>query len=172
MPDDIEDFIRRAAERRKQQQQGQPAQRKPAERPAAPVPAQPRVPLAAPLKPAPVVEAEIVSAEVVEHVSSHVATHLSTTQFDQRAAQLGEETALADDRLEARLHQKFDHQLGRLTPTSVTNTAMPGAATTSERPTMLHVISPGSLVEMLRSPQQIRNAIILSEILARPEHRW
>jgi hypothetical protein len=181
MADEIEEFIRRAAERRKQQAQGQqPARRPPAQQPAAqkppaqrpPAPPKPRPPLAPPMSPRPVVEAEVVSAELAEHVSSHVASHLDTHQFAERAAHLGEETALSDDRLEARLHQKFDHRVGRLTKTSlnqVEDIPDPGQRLAAAPAVSL---SPQALVQMLQSPQQLRGAIILKEVLDRPEHNW
>lgn len=168
MSDEIEEFIRRAAERRKQTQ-GQ-GQRKPATRPqeSQPQPAQqrPRPRLAQPE----VVEAEIVSAEVVEHVSGYVAQHLSSQQFTERASHLGEETALADDKMEAHLHQKFDHQIGRLAPSTLDKQS--AAATAGAAPTVSYISSSADLANLLRSPQSIRNAIILSEILNRPEHLW
>lgn len=170
MADEIEEFIRRAAERRKQQGQRKPppkAPPPPVRPPAAPptIANKPRTPLASTLFGPPVVEAEIVSAQVVDEVSAHVASHLSTQQFTERASHLGEETALADDRLEAHLHQKFDHQLGTLTRSTM---SAPATVTSGPAPTL----SPSAVVEMLRSPQQIRNAIILSEVLARPDHQW
>jgi hypothetical protein len=172
MSDEIEDFIRRAAERRKQQQgqaQGQRRPQPPRATPPVQPPARPRT-LATPISQPAVVEAEVIPAEVIEHVSSYVTTHLDTRQFGERASHLGEQTALADDRLEARLHQKFDHQVGRLTKGSVNEVAdIPDPVAG-----MLQTSSPSStaresLVAMLRSPQSIRNAIIMNEILSRRE---
>lgn len=172
MSDEIDDFIRRAAERRRQQGQGQGQRRagrpqqgqgqgKPAQRQRVPRPN--------------VVDAEVVSAEVIDDVARQAGRSLENQAFDQRAAQLGEETAQADDRLEARLHQTFDHQLGRLQQTSAAGpqatarsaTDVAASVTTAAGNEML-----AFLVDALRSPQQVRQAIILSDILQRPEHRW
>ena len=174
MSDEIDDFIRRAAERRRQQGQGQGQRRaarpqqgqgqgqgKPSQRSRATRPN--------------VVDAEVVSAEVVDDVARQLGRPLDSQGFDQRAAQLGEETAQADDRLEARLHQTFDHQLGRLQQTS---TAAPQATARSATDVAASVTTAAGnemlafLVGALRSPQQVRQAIILSDILQRPEHRW
>ena len=168
MSDEIDDFIRRAAERRRQQGQAQrraarsqQGQGKPAQRARLPRPE--------------VVDAEVVSAEVVDDVAMHAGKPLDSRGFDQRVAQLGEETAQADDRLEARLHQTFDHQKGRLQQTSSaspqatarTATDMAASVTTAAANEVLL-----QLVGALRSPQHVRQAIILSDILQRPEHRW
>ncbi len=161
MSDEIEEFIRRAAERRKQSQ----GQRKPETRPQSQSPSRPRS-----LPQQDVVEAEIVSAEVVEHVSSSVAQHLSNRQFADRASHLGEETALADDKLEAHLHQKFDHQIGRLGKSTLKDQDL--GETAGSAATVGYVSSSQVLADLLRSPQSIRNAIILKEILDRPEHFW
>lgn len=168
MSDEIDEFIRRAAERRRQQGQGQRRAARPQQGQGKPS-QRPRVPRSD------VVDAEVVSAEVVEDVAMQVEKPLDSRGFDQRAAHLGEETAQADDRLEARLHQTFDHQLGRLQQTSSvgpqatarTATDVAASVTTAAANEMLTF-----LVGALRSPQQVRQAIILSDILQRPEHRW
>ena len=73
-----------------------------------------------------------------------------------------EETAVtqADERMAERLHQKFDHSLGRL--------AKPRVSSQSEdEPVQLQ--SPAALIAAaLREPQNVRQAIILSEIMKRP----
>ncbi|HTN76283.1 MAG TPA: hypothetical protein VL096_13590 [Pirellulaceae bacterium] len=160
MSDEIEDFIRRAAERRKKQNK---AGNKPAARPAAP-PKKQRTPLPS------VVEAEIVEPPLRENISSYVASHLGSQALTEHASHLGEETALADDRLEARLHQKFDHKLGRLTRSTLDDSAQ--HSTASAPPSQSIPNTPEAIAEMFRSPLQIRNAFILSEIFARPEHLW
>lgn len=167
MSDEIDEFIRRAAERRKQGQ----GQKKPAravqQAPATP-PARER------LRPA--LAPEIVDAEVVEDVSAHVSRHLNTREFEQRASHMTDQVDQADDRVEARLHQTFDHQLGRLktsgtaagaAPTVRSATDVAAIVTTADSNQMLTF-----LINGLRTPQNVRQAIIFSEILARPEHRW
>ncbi len=82
----------------------------------------------------------------------------------QHAQRLGEEVALADDRMLAQLQQKFDHRVGTLAPSS--------ASTISPQD-----ISPGSSAarefrELLARPGGMRQIIIANEILRRPEERW
>ena len=94
-----------------------------------------------------------------ENVEQHVARHLSTKEYDERAEHLGERVALADDRLEARLEQTFEHQLGRL----------------SHSEEIVQEVGPSvadEVRELLSKPQGMRQLIVANEILRRPEERW
>jgi hypothetical protein len=138
---DIEAFLRRAAERRGQ-----------VKRP--------------PIEIMELVEAEIVDAEPVG-VGSHVASHLDTSGFTERASHLGERAGLADDDMDAHLHAKFDHRLGSLglQPSQVELVeAQTSVDTGSDRAS--------DLLQLFRSPRHLQQAIILSEILQRPTDRW
>ncbi len=169
MARDIEEFLRKAAERRKQAQQGggqpaapqRPAQPAPVpqQRPVAPPPAQrqpysppPTTPSRQPPQRQPV-EAEVVWSNR-ESVAAHVQAHISTRSIAEHASQLGQEVGLADDKLEQRLHEKFDHSVGTLGHLDTT-----GEGATSG----------DDLLQLLRNPQSLRQAILLSEILKRPE---
>jgi hypothetical protein len=114
-------------------------------------------------------EVEVVDAEVAElgdNVSRHVAQHLrGPQQIAEHARQLGEEVDLADDKLEARLHQTFDHKLGQLKKTASTTAATPHVAPSPD-------VTASELISMLRSPESIRDAFVMSEIFRRPDERW
>ena len=80
------------------------------------------------------------------------------------AERLGAEVALADDRLDARLHERFDHQVGRLSgeqPDAVAagDAALPASAAARVR-------------AILASPRGVREALVLNEVLRRPADRW
>ncbi len=167
MSDEIDEFIRRAAEKRKQGQgQRKPQRPKPAPPAAAPVARQ-----------RPKLAPEIVEAEIIEDISTSVSRNLNTQEFEQRAAHMTEDVDNADERVEARLQQNFDHKLGRLSqidstaagsaPTSRSATDTAAQVTTADENLMLTF-----LLKSFHTPQTIRQAIILSDILARPEHRW
>jgi hypothetical protein len=81
----------------------------------------------------------------------------------QRESHLGEQVALADDKVEAHLHATFDHELGRLRDTHSEDAYR---LRTSENPVA------GQIANMLKSPAGVRQAIILSEILSPPVDRW
>ena len=180
MADEVEEFLRRVAQMRAQaeaQARGQQQQRRPQPAPPQPPPAKPLVPPPPArlvparqevvyLEPA---EAEIVDAELTEigdSVGRHVTQHLSgTQQIGAHAQQLGHEVDLADDKLEARLHQVFDHQLGQLKSTASSTAAAPHASLAAD-------VTVSEMLQMLRSPQSIRDAIVMAEVLRRPDDRW
>ncbi|MEM1305761.1 MAG: hypothetical protein AAGG46_12740, partial [Planctomycetota bacterium] len=93
----------------------------------------------------------------------------------EQASGLSQRIAHADDMAEARIHQKFDHKLGRLdsssdsaaadamADTSTSTTSDGDEQSDSESPTAAE-----SIAAMLREPDNIRNAVILNEILRRP----
>ncbi len=175
MADEVEEFLRRVAQMRAQaeaqargQQQRPKPQAAPPPPPAPPPPARlvPARQEVVYLEPA---EAEIVDAELTEigdNVGRHVTQHLSgTQQIAAHAQQLGYEVDLADDKLEARLHQVFDHQLGRLKSTASSTAATPHASLAAD-------VTVSEMLHMLRSPQSIRDAIVMAEVLRRPDDRW
>ena len=169
MAGDIEEFLRRAAQRRAQQQQPPKPQIKPPQAPR-PKPAPP--PPVSPLQPEIIDEVEIVEPHVLSgsSVKAHVEDHMRAGVFDERISHLGEEVDRSDDRMEAHLHEVFEHQLGTL-----------GARTSAAADSTLDDDSPGqkrkpakptNYLQLLQNPTSVRHAIILSEILARPSDRW
>lgn len=195
MADEIEEFLRRAAMRRAAQQQAaqQAAQRQAPVQQAMPAPPPPPArPALAPAFPqSEAVEVEIVYDEPAlgAGVSSHVAQALDNRQFTERARHLGEEVGQADDKMGARLHRKFDHQVGQLR--STTASSVPAASTAQQSfdearqgaagaapagagdaAAQAAGVSASEIAQLLRTPRNIRHAIILNEILARPEDRW
>ena len=83
-----------------------------------------------------------------------------TEQIAEHTRHLGEEVDLADDKLEAHLHEVFDHQLGRLKKSTIEAGAQGRQAAVE--------VTAGQRSRR-RTPQSIRDAIIMSEILRRPE---
>ncbi|HPM80372.1 MAG TPA: hypothetical protein PLF81_06710 [Candidatus Anammoximicrobium sp.] len=165
---DLENLLREIAE----QQQGQPRPAPP--RPAPPRPAAQRAPQPRPAPQRPLasrsapVDAEVLDAEIVDAapvrrraaVAQHVEKHLDTSDVTVHAAQLGAEIGQADEKVEAHLHQKFDHDLSRISDPEDKAGAAAGAAFAAR------------IVELFRSPQSIQQAFILNEIINRPEQRW
>lgn len=108
-------------------------------------------------------ESETVPVEIVdprqEEVGQHVARHLSKKRVTEGAEHLGEEVALADDRIEMRLEEKFEHRLGSLEHKE---------QQVQERESSIAE----ELRQLLSQPQGMRQLIIANEILRRPEERW
>lgn len=191
MARDIEEFLRRAAERRKQGQgqsspapappvQREPPPEKPAQRladqqqrPAGeldpyrelprsieagqssaspappPVATPPRSRDASPKKPK------------RESIADHVRQAIVVSDVTENAMRLGQEVGLADEKLEARL-AKFDHSVGGLEGmTSIQDERVP-----TEGPDKSHLAV--ALLDLFKKPQTIRQSILVSEILKRP----
>ena len=97
-----------------------------------------------------------------EGVAEHVSHHLDTSQ-DDRASHLAEDINQADERLEEHIHDAFDHTVGALGHDEEGDSQGTGQVKKSARQ---------SLLQMLRSKSALRNAILISEVFERPEHRW
>ena len=98
-------------------------------------------------------------------VDAYVAQQMSgVAAIGQHAQRLGEEVALADDRMQAQLQQKFDHRVGTLTPVSASTVvpASAGAGNSAAR----------EFRELIARPGGMRQIVIANEILRRPEERW
>lgn len=113
------------------------------------------------------VDADIILAEPVhQSVTAHVQSDIDTTDLTGHAKHLGQQVGQADDKMDARVHQKFDHDISQIDDepsvwdTAPAASAGGGAGLASE------------VAAMLRSPNSIRQAVILSELLSRPEDRW
>jgi len=84
---------------------------------------------------------------------------------------------MADNQFDRHLHQAFDHKLGRLGPSVVEAPPPPptvepspdlsGATAVEIPPTFA-----AGLAAMLSDTDSVRQAIVLSEIIHRPEQRW
>ena len=113
---------------------------------------------------------EPVEAQVVEDAPRRLAPrleqqHLDTSQFDQRAKNMTHISREAEE-MASHVHQTFDHQLGTLGGRASASESESG---TAPQPTP----EPAApLAALLGDPHSLRNAIIMHEILARPEHRW
>ncbi len=164
MAGDIEEFLRRAAQRRAQQQQPQPRP------PAAPPKAQ--RPKPAPPRPVEILDAEVIEPDVSRgsSVEAHVKEHIRAGVFDEEISHLGEDVGKSDDRMEAHLHQVFEHDLGAL---GARTSAAADSSLDDDSPSQRQPPSkPTDFLALLQNPASIRQAIILSEILTRPSDRW
>ena len=146
--DEIEDFMHRAAQRK---------------------PIQIKRQTAAALSP---VVAEPVRAEVVVErlVGKQVKTHFNEQKFSKREANLGKEVAQTGSELNQRLHQVFDHNVGNLE--DAPDTA--GGSSSNKPPEVAAGTSlfTSGLFDLLSNPNSLRQAIVLNEVLRRPEDRW
>ena len=169
MSGDLEDFLKRAAERRQakaaQQKQSAPQKRVP---PQYSDRRTERTPKSVP--DAEIVEAQLVTASVVENVAVAQAVTGSQDRSRQEGRSGGRKATKADaapSRLarEAKASSKvFSADNSNSMPY-----AEPTATNGSQQSTGL---SAEDLIAMLKRPGGVQQAILLREILDRPEHRW
>lgn len=189
MARDIEEFLRKAAERRQQQKGGggkPPESRRPVARPQSP-PAQPRR-----VEPE-IVEAEVVEAEVVrarplksrvqkrqqqrpklkpaprpnlreESVAEHVRSHIDTSSIATHAENLGDRISSVHDKVDASIHQRLDHDLTAIDDTPSVTDSLSAAAMEDSGASMAQ-----QLRRMLENPKTVGHAILLAEVLRRPD---
>jgi hypothetical protein len=100
---------------------------------------------------------------VAEHVAEHVAD--STRQFSEEVSHLGERVKQADEQFDIQLQQKFDHELSSLAERRAPQTQAEAAV--APVPSQA-----AQIAALLASTDGVRQAIVLNEILRRPEDRW
>lgn len=161
MFDEIEQFIRKAAQaaqeaadraraeqeaKRRPPQQQQPPQRPPQRQ----KPRQQQRPQQA--RTPPRVLEPIIDAEVLQPIPR-------APLSGRPAEQLAYEVELADEKMQSHVHEVFDHKLGRLQQSA--DTSPPSGPAVNVKAVAFH--------ELLTQPGNLRNAVILAEILKRPE---
>jgi hypothetical protein len=166
---EIEEFLKRAEQRRGEGSRREGVAQRPPEppqrRPSSPEPPQRGQ---APLEPASSSDPE--PRRDFSSVSTSVEQHLGNRGFSQRAEHLADDIARADENMEEHLKQAFGHRVGTLgasTPGRLASTTDVAATISVDASSTIL-----ALADMLTSPQKIRQAIVLREILDRPEHRW
>lgn len=181
MNNEVEEFLRRAAQRRAQveaQLRAQAEARARGQGQAPPPRAEPpkRITAAAqnlsqqqqPIQ-ADVVELGVSGSRVGDSVSDHMR---HSQDFAAQVELLGDRVESADEDMTAHLHQTFGHAVGRLRKTTA-GPVQPTAATPSVAAIVIRDVSPAhGIAELLRNPQSVRNAILLAEVLNRPADRW
>ncbi len=143
--DPVEAFLRRAAEQR-----GARPAVAPRTEPE-PVPARPTMPSDSGQMPP-------------SSVADHVQRFLDSREFEERADRMGDDVEHAADDILEHLHAVFDRPLGTLGD-MVSVSAAAAAEPVSQVTTELAA----DIVELLRNPTNVRNAIVMQEILRRPE---
>ena len=177
MARDIEDFLRKAAERRQQQKSGggKPPENprtatRPQPQPAPPhrsepviVDAVPRLKQRKQLRPPPPKPAPRRNLRE-ESVAEHVRNHLDTSSIAEHANSLGDRIASVHDKVDANIHRRLDHDLTEIDDTpSVTDSLSHAAMQDSGEPMS------EELRRMLQNPKTVGHAIMLAEILKRPD---
>ena len=169
MARDIEEFLRRAAERRKQQQQKQqPARPQKARRVVEPVDIEiiEPVEVVKPVRAKPQTKKPRSTRKNLrdQSVAEHVRQHIDTSDVSEHAEHLGERIQHADDVIARRIRSKFDHDVGHLDDLpSVQDDSVP--VVEEDQASKIAM----DLLNMLSKPESVRQAILMSEILNRPD---
>lgn len=185
LADQIDAFLKQVQQAQQDQQDRARGKVRP-QRAAPPQPAEmpgaPRrrpEPLAGPQQPE-VVEAELIEPERVEPPPVKLRRAARQQKSPPRHGRppraipveraTAEPVDLADEKMAEHMQQVFDHEVGALADTSDAiheKDAIKKGSPTVEIPTTAQAIR-----DMLAEPQSVRKAVILSEILRRPEPRW
>lgn len=167
---ELDEFLRRAAAGGKAQAQPRPAapqqQAAPVRPQAAPARSAPRPaarqqPVVLVARPVPVHEAEALEEIHLEPTLGERLSQAGGPQLSSQTEQpLGAGVAEAQQRMSQQLTQDFDHKVGQLAGgRQAAKAAIPSTAA-------------AGLAALLASPADLRQAILINEILQRPEHRW
>jgi hypothetical protein len=178
--EEIEQFIRRATQQaetsgKSPRQAAPPRQLAPARQVAQPRKVAP-LPSSAPAKSQQPIKAQVVRERPVGgQVSEHVRKYLDEKEFAQRASSLGGEVAQADDKIEQHLRNVFEHKIshlaGRSGETAIAPAPLPTGFFQDEVPAVSAAAGVG-LAALLNNIDNLRQAIVLNEILQRPIDRW
>lgn len=157
---ELEDFLRRAAGGGGQQ----PARRPPPTPPARP---QARPPAARPVAAKPVMAEAADDLEIIESVADHMSHSGSESRFPSQLSSGPDETD--------NVSRKFDQRMGQFDSTQEQAHAAALAEPDTRAAKVVESMPPtgaAGLGAILASPTSLRQAILLKEILERPEHRW
>lgn len=140
MSRDLEEFLRMAAARRRMaREQGA--------RPAPP----------------PIIEAEVIEeVQVISPLKPTIKPRVDTREIVEHVAHLGERVGAASQQAEERIHEKFDHDVGRFDKSQQQFSGTPPQA--SKQP-----VQSNPVAHLFANPENIRQAIIMREILERPK---
>ena len=157
---EVEEFMHRAAAKPRTAAGAEPV-RRPQMRPQAEKP----------------VQAEVVAdAPVGGKIGKQVERDLDTQEFTKRTTQLGSEVVQADREIDQHLHQVFDHHVSNLELMPGEAAAPPLVVAPLELTEQSLLDIPATfatgLTDLLADPDSVRQAIVLNEILHRPEERW
>jgi hypothetical protein len=170
MSDEIAEFLRRAAQRRAEQMQQQMEQQRRLVQPQQQQqPQQQSRPLPS-----------VIEAEIVDDDDEPVQLRPVFASFPQRgqslkspdiarqAEQLADAAEQADERLVSHLQHSFQGAGRQMRTDSIEAAVLP----TIDNEMLQRVVVNHPILQLLRDPQSVRNAIVVSELFNRPVQNW
>ncbi len=158
---EIEQFLKRANERREQKSR---RATKGSEAPAGPIQRRP--------EPTAADDAEVVERTDFNSVSSSVERHLGLRSFENREEILGEDIDQADEEMELHLQQAFGHRVGTFDTSTSRDSEDSQRDNLRPSPTDDQPATALALAGLLVNQASLRQAVLLKEILERPVDRW
>ena len=177
MAQDIEEFLRMAAARKKQQAaqqapQNQPPQNQPPQN--QPPQSQPPQQQTNRSRPQPVQQNRQPDTDIfiieeeppaqISRLQSSIRTSVSTDDIAEHTSHLGDSVNQRHDITESRVQEKFDHNLGQLKKQDITEPGTVDHGTGVENPPDITM-----MLNLIRNPNSLKQAIILKEIFDRPK---
>jgi hypothetical protein len=111
-----------------------------------------------------------------ESLAEHVRDRFGRPQFGQvGSAGLGKEVAQTDEKVGDRLREKFGHQVSRLASVPGEAATVPLAVESTvpvDRVAAPPAFDAAAFAALLTNPATLRQVVLASEILHRPEERW
>jgi hypothetical protein len=163
MGGDLDEFLKRAAQRRVANAAAKAEDRARQQKPPRPV---------APEYTSRQLERQVTSAAPEEDlVVATLVNSSGTTLFPGaiQAAGISSDIDQADERMSSRIHEKFDQEVGNLDASREFAGGTLGG-TSNVVVSSTNIV--GQLKASLATPSGLRQAVLMREILERPEHRW
>jgi hypothetical protein len=162
--DDLDDFLKQAAQRRQQRQQNKGVRPPLAQPPLAQSSSEQQSKTPRRVEP-PRQKTEIATAEVVSDMSSYRPT-IGNLAATLPSASVSDSVDQADERMQSHVSEVFQHEISKLRSSpssreSVTDIAAKSLEYASN-------VSAASMIKQLREPSTLRMAIIAHEIMKRP----
>ncbi len=117
------------------------------------------------------VDVEPISPRDFDSISKSVERHLGGHSISSHVEHLADDIVRADQQMERHLQQAFNRRVGTLGAAPGPASALPVTDVAPEPSD--EVKTPAqAIARALANPQEIKQAIVINEILQRPEHRW
>ena len=100
----------------------------------------------------------------ISRLQSSIRTTVSTEDIAEHTAQLGESVNQRHDIADSRVHEKFDHNLGQLKKQELQDPTTVDHGKGIENPPDITM-----MLNLIRNPNSLKQAIILKEIFDRPK---
>jgi hypothetical protein len=123
---------------------------------------------APPRPPRPTRSSQRTTSQRPKSVADHVAENVTSAveQIRQEVSHLGERVTAVDRQFDSQLQQKFDHEIGTLGDRHA-------ARVQDQDQPVAGPVNPAVIIAtLLANPDGMRQAMVINEVLRRPEERW